>query len=430
MGLEWYYQQNGQKHGPISGASLKQLAAAGKLQPTDHVWKEGMTKWLPARSVKGLFPAAPAPVATVAPPPPPVKAVSHVADGAGEVVEVIPAPAKPSLQERALGLFGKVKRLWQPLGTPAKAGIVGGVVGGVFLLLLLFCVLPLWWFFGSGGGAGAVPVKELLQSFLNDRQAAEKKYLGQTVTVRGVISDITNEAAAPPTNDDGNVVKLETGSVPGEVTCTFSLKHAKRLMELGKGKEIVLRGKCTKYNTGKWRYAGKETEAGFLELEDCELLEKGSEPAPGGAKGSENQPASPSNMKPAEFAERLRKITGGPKSSPLPYDGNQAASLFDRPDPYSPKWNKYGTFTLYSVASGRDFRAGDAFQAVGRPDRVSPVLGKDWQEWVWFRNGVGFRCKVTNLTAQQEGREEVAPRDDDRVIVTAPGLLVGGGMDF
>jgi hypothetical protein len=430
MAQEWYYQQNGQKHGPVSGTDLKHLVAAGKLQPTDLIWKEGMPKWVSARSVKGLFPAASAPVATAAPPPPPVKAAPPVADGAGEVVEVVPASAKPSLQERMMGLVGKAKRFWQPLGTPAKAGIVGGAVCGAFLLLLLFCVLPLSWFFGGGSGAGAVPVKELLQSFLNDRQSAEKKYLGQTVTVRGVITDITNEAAAPPTNDDGNVVKLETGSVPGEVTCTFSLKHAKRLMELGKGKEIVLRGKCTKYNTGKWKYAGKETEAGFLELEDCELIEQGSEPAPGRGKENENQPASPSNMKPAEFAERLRKITGGRKSSPLSYDGNQAASLFERPDPYSPKWNKYGTFTLYSIASGRDFRAGDAFQAVGRPDRVLPVLGKDWQEWVWFRNGVGFRCKVTNLTAQQEGRGEADPRDDDRVILTAPGLLVGGGTDF
>lgn len=56
MAQGWYYRLDGQQRGPISAAELKQLAAAGKLKPTDEVKKEGMADWLPASQVKGLFP--------------------------------------------------------------------------------------------------------------------------------------------------------------------------------------------------------------------------------------------------------------------------------------------------------------------------------------------------------------------------------------
>jgi len=31
---EWYYTKNGQQQGPVTPASLKDLAAAGELKPT------------------------------------------------------------------------------------------------------------------------------------------------------------------------------------------------------------------------------------------------------------------------------------------------------------------------------------------------------------------------------------------------------------
>jgi hypothetical protein len=56
MAIEWHYTLNGQQApAPVSSAQLKQLAASGQLQPTDLVWQEGMTGWVPAGSVKGLF---------------------------------------------------------------------------------------------------------------------------------------------------------------------------------------------------------------------------------------------------------------------------------------------------------------------------------------------------------------------------------------
>lgn len=79
MAQEWYYSQNGQKPGPITEDELKKSAATGKLKPTDLIWKEGMDNWVPARSVKGLFLTAQAPVATRMPPQP-VKAVPSTPD--------------------------------------------------------------------------------------------------------------------------------------------------------------------------------------------------------------------------------------------------------------------------------------------------------------------------------------------------------------
>ena len=75
MPPQWYYSQNNQQQGPVSSEQLKQLAASGGLQPGDLVWKEGMSQWTDARQMKGLFP-----MQTVAnppvPPPMPPSAVS------------------------------------------------------------------------------------------------------------------------------------------------------------------------------------------------------------------------------------------------------------------------------------------------------------------------------------------------------------------
>jgi len=64
MAEEWYYLNNNEKVGPVSAARLKKLAATGEIKPSDLVWKEGLTDWVEAKRLKGLFP-----VAKSAPPP-------------------------------------------------------------------------------------------------------------------------------------------------------------------------------------------------------------------------------------------------------------------------------------------------------------------------------------------------------------------------
>ena len=44
MAKEWYYTKSGQQQGPIGGSELKQLAASGKLSPSDLVWREGLAE--------------------------------------------------------------------------------------------------------------------------------------------------------------------------------------------------------------------------------------------------------------------------------------------------------------------------------------------------------------------------------------------------
>jgi protease PrsW len=73
---KWYYLDNGQQCGPAEPVVLKELAASGRLKPTDKVRREDMAEWHHAGAVKGLFSdaasAAPSAshTATATPPPP------------------------------------------------------------------------------------------------------------------------------------------------------------------------------------------------------------------------------------------------------------------------------------------------------------------------------------------------------------------------
>lgn len=56
MAGQWYFASDRERVGPFSAAELKQLAALGKLRPTDTVWKDGVEKGVVANKVKHLFP--------------------------------------------------------------------------------------------------------------------------------------------------------------------------------------------------------------------------------------------------------------------------------------------------------------------------------------------------------------------------------------
>lgn len=64
---KWFYARGEERFGPVTSQKLKSLAAAGKLQPADLIWKEDMHDWSPASQLRGLFPSEPAPTDT--PPP-------------------------------------------------------------------------------------------------------------------------------------------------------------------------------------------------------------------------------------------------------------------------------------------------------------------------------------------------------------------------
>jgi hypothetical protein len=58
MAAEWYYESDGKEQGPFTAVELRELATAGKLQAGYLIWKTGMQRRVPARSVKGLFDTA------------------------------------------------------------------------------------------------------------------------------------------------------------------------------------------------------------------------------------------------------------------------------------------------------------------------------------------------------------------------------------
>jgi hypothetical protein len=66
---DWYYFQGGNQQGPVSDDQLRNLVAAGQLQPHDSVWRQGMANWAPISSVPELMPAAPAPAPHYGAPP-------------------------------------------------------------------------------------------------------------------------------------------------------------------------------------------------------------------------------------------------------------------------------------------------------------------------------------------------------------------------
>jgi hypothetical protein len=95
--------RDGKWLGPFTTAQLRALAAAGRLRPTDAVWKTGMAQAVLVTKVKNLFPAslprphppdavsAEAPPATISPTP----AVSPSSPGPSGVLAADPPPAPP-----------------------------------------------------------------------------------------------------------------------------------------------------------------------------------------------------------------------------------------------------------------------------------------------------------------------------------------------
>ena len=55
MSQQWYYTHAGQRLGPVSSKELRLMADNLKLDPSDLVWKEGFSEWIPAHRIKGLF---------------------------------------------------------------------------------------------------------------------------------------------------------------------------------------------------------------------------------------------------------------------------------------------------------------------------------------------------------------------------------------
>lgn len=93
MMASWYVEKEGRLLGPFTGPELKGLAATGRLEPGDLVRRDGRSKAVPAREVRGLFPECDPGPAPGGPPLPP-----HSAEADGS-----PSPSRGRGRLRGLG---------------------------------------------------------------------------------------------------------------------------------------------------------------------------------------------------------------------------------------------------------------------------------------------------------------------------------------
>lgn len=61
MATQYFFSRGNEQFGPYTGTQLQALANAGKIQPTDAVWRAGVGRPIPAWRVKNLLPGVQAP---------------------------------------------------------------------------------------------------------------------------------------------------------------------------------------------------------------------------------------------------------------------------------------------------------------------------------------------------------------------------------
>ncbi len=149
---EWYYSKNKQQMGPVSETEIRALVESKQIGPTDIVWKEGMSDWVPASTV---FPETQS-----APTPPPRTAVT----GSSTKVKAAVSQVSRTVQEK-LGRYTLQQKL----------AVIGGLVVAV-----LVAIVGLW-LFGSGGTgikahARYAPDDAVVVSFANMRQIRESEF--------------------------------------------------------------------------------------------------------------------------------------------------------------------------------------------------------------------------------------------------------------
>jgi hypothetical protein len=97
MSENWYIARGEQQLGPFTVFELKEMGMAGKVEPTDSVWKEGMANRVPATRVKGLLATEP----VVGDKPVSAEAAGESATSAEEEPPMTAEERRRALQKRA-----------------------------------------------------------------------------------------------------------------------------------------------------------------------------------------------------------------------------------------------------------------------------------------------------------------------------------------
>ena len=55
MAVEWFYELDGFRRGPVASGELKKIADSGAVSPETLIWRDGLEEWVKAGAVRGLF---------------------------------------------------------------------------------------------------------------------------------------------------------------------------------------------------------------------------------------------------------------------------------------------------------------------------------------------------------------------------------------
>lgn len=260
MSQEWFYTKDGKsKFGPYSPAELKALAKSGVLAATDMVWKQGMTRWTAASTIKGLFGRLTStPSLVPAPVPQPTPAHAQSADD----------------QSFACPSLDKPKRRWQQRSTAGKIGVIVGSAllgvcmlasGGVALMIIARNASP-------EERVPEVMASELCTEYSVNRSAPNEKYgRGKTLQITGTYSSHARGDKSAGKHADRIYVLLHGERSDRDrrldfrhvtsVRCFFDDKHKSEVENLSPGQSITVRGSCD------W-----DEEHTVLNIENCEIV--------------------------------------------------------------------------------------------------------------------------------------------------------------
>jgi hypothetical protein len=157
MSILWHYIQNGTTLGPIPEEQLQGLISSGALQPSDHVWHDGLAAWTTIQDSPGLAALVPHDI------PPPVRGVPGT-----------PQPENGAAQA--------------PSRKPNKAlfWVLGGCGGLVLLALIGFAVFFFWvkQKVGNLQRNPAVAAAELIVRANPELEVVATDYTKGTITMR------------------------------------------------------------------------------------------------------------------------------------------------------------------------------------------------------------------------------------------------------
>ncbi len=119
------------------------------------------------------------------------------------------------------------------------------IVGIVFLLVLLLGGIGYYYTqhdhrnaIRSASPDFTLTAAEVFTLFDEDEQAANKKFLGKTVLVEGVISAISNTS-------ENISIALESDAPLGEVVCELNTTLVKNMDDISVGDVVNIKGECS-----------------------------------------------------------------------------------------------------------------------------------------------------------------------------------------